>query len=281
MDSLPGFKTPVSQPDFQTPLESNLSTSSFATLTEGEEEEDFLKLENEFSDLLSEKDSQIQALEILYDISKLDVQSLLDKEQRSCQSLSDLEHDLNSLRLDWTHLLDESQEKEIEVDALKESMTSLGQELNLSRSKIKALQESSSASITESKSFSNESRESSPSRTLSVKGQLQKMNFLEHNLNQLTSIQKALVDQNLNLKKELNGSERKMKVKQERIVNLEIELRDMEDKLKLTRMENEKEIDQLRKQRIKGSMNPLWFQSPRIVKPLRGGKDSKSPSIQG
>lgn len=58
-------------------------------------------------------------------------------------------------------------------------------------------------------------------RNSNSKAQQKKMVFLERNLEQLTVVQKQLVDQNSALKKEAGIAERKLLARNERIHNLE------------------------------------------------------------
>ncbi|KAI8983999.1 kinesin heavy chain [Mycotypha africana] len=68
-------------------------------------------------------------------------------------------------------------------------------------------------------------------RATSNKAQQKKMALLERNLEQLTNVQKQLVDQNIQLKKETALSERKLTAKNERIQNLELLLKEAQNKL--------------------------------------------------
>ncbi|CAG8439614.1 7902_t:CDS:10 [Acaulospora colombiana] len=63
------------------------------------------------------------------------------------------------------------------------------------------------------------------------KAQQKKMAFLERNLEQLTNVQKQLVDQNASLKKEVAIAERKLLARNERIQALEALLQDAQEKL--------------------------------------------------
>lgn len=68
-------------------------------------------------------------------------------------------------------------------------------------------------------------------RTSNNKAQQKKMAFLERNLDQLTLVQRQLVEQNSSLKKEVAIAERKLFARNERIIALEALLHDSQEKL--------------------------------------------------
>lgn len=68
-------------------------------------------------------------------------------------------------------------------------------------------------------------------RTSNNRAQQKKMAFLERNLEQLTVVQRQLVEQNSSLKKEVAIAERKLIARNERIQSLEHLLQDSQDKL--------------------------------------------------
>lgn len=68
-------------------------------------------------------------------------------------------------------------------------------------------------------------------RSSNNRAQQKKMAFLERNLEQLTQVQRQLVDQNNSLKKETAIAERKLMARNERIMSLEGLLSDSQDKL--------------------------------------------------
>ena len=71
-------------------------------------------------------------------------------------------------------------------------------------------------------------------RTSNNRAQQKKMAFLERNLEQLTHVQRQLVEQNGSLKKEVAIAERKLIARNERIVSLEALLQDSQEKLTAT-----------------------------------------------
>ncbi|KAF9075279.1 kinesin heavy chain [Rhodocollybia butyracea] len=119
-------------------------------------------------------------------------------------------------------------------------------------------------------------------RNSNSKAQQKKMAFLERNLEQLTVVQKQLVDQNSALKKEAGIAERKLLARNERIQNLEALLQDADRRLSVQNQKFEAQLqavkerlDQARAQKVASS--PLNF--GRIAKPLRGGGGGAAPSI--
>ena len=68
-------------------------------------------------------------------------------------------------------------------------------------------------------------------RTSNNRAQQKKMAFLERNLEQLTHVQRQLVEQNSSLKKEVAIAERKLSARNERIQSLESLLQDSQEKL--------------------------------------------------
>ncbi|RUS19784.1 kinesin heavy chain [Endogone sp. FLAS-F59071] len=113
-------------------------------------------------------------------------------------------------------------------------------------------------------------------RASNNKAQQKKMAFLERNLEQLTNVQKQLVEQNSSLKKEVAVSERKLNARNERIQNLETLLQDAQEKLISQNQKFEAQLqavrerlEQARSQKSQNAMAALNF--GRIAKPMRGG----------
>ncbi|BGO91970.1 hypothetical protein NBRC10512_001077 [Rhodotorula toruloides] len=118
------------------------------------------------------------------------------------------------------------------------------------------------------------------------KAQQRKMDFLTRNLDQLTIVQKQLVDQNTILKRDVALAERKLIARNERIQNLEALLQDANDKLNQQNAKFEarlqavrERLDQARAQNQPAMASSLNF--GRIAKPLRGGgAEAESNSSQ-
>lgn len=71
-------------------------------------------------------------------------------------------------------------------------------------------------------------------RSSNNRAQQKKMAFLERNLEQLTHVQRQLVEQNNTLKKEVAIAEKKLSARNERIMSLESLLQESQEKLTAT-----------------------------------------------
>lgn len=119
-------------------------------------------------------------------------------------------------------------------------------------------------------------------RSSNSKAQQKKMAFLERNLEQLTNVQKQLVEQNSSLKKEVAIAERKLIARNERIQALEQHLIDSQEKLAIQNRKFDEQLqavrerlNQAREMRpnvLGGGNSALSF--GRIAKPIRGGGPS-------
>jgi kinesin family member 5 len=103
--------------------------------------------------------------------------------------------------------------------------------------------------------------------------QQQKMSFLERNLEQLSNVQKRLVEQNSSLKKQSAVDERKLANRNERIIKLEALLAETQSKMEQQALKFEAQMVDLREKVPKDNNTQWgsWMQSSRIAKPLRGG----------
>ncbi|KAI9571537.1 kinesin heavy chain [Boletus coccyginus] len=112
-------------------------------------------------------------------------------------------------------------------------------------------------------------------RNSNSKAQQKKMAFLERNLEQLTIVQKQLVDQNSALKKEAGIAERKLLARNERIQNLETLLQDADRRLAIQNQKFETQLqsvkERLEQARAQKASNTSTLSFGRIAKPLRGG----------
>ncbi|KIM49098.1 hypothetical protein M413DRAFT_59327 [Hebeloma cylindrosporum] len=112
-------------------------------------------------------------------------------------------------------------------------------------------------------------------RNSNNKAQQKKMAFLERNLEQLTLVQKQLVDQNSTLKKEAGIAERKLLARNERIQNLEALLQDADRRLSIQNQKFETQLqavkERLDQARAQKSVTSSTLNFGRIAKPLRGG----------
>lgn len=118
------------------------------------------------------------------------------------------------------------------------------------------------------------------------KAQQKKMAFLERNLEQLTNVQKQLVEQNSSLKKEVAVAERKLIARNERIQSLEGLLQEAQEKLITQNQKFEAQLQAVRERleqakAHKAQSNGGLSLAGRIAKPLRGGGavvESQSPN---
>ncbi|KAL9556454.1 hypothetical protein MBANPS3_001847 [Mucor bainieri] len=112
-------------------------------------------------------------------------------------------------------------------------------------------------------------------KATSNKAQQKKMFLLERNLDQLTNVQKQLVEQNSHLKKESALSERKLSARNERIQNLEYLLQEAQNKLLTQNEKFESQLQAVRgrleQARTHKSQGNSMLNFNRIAKPLRGG----------
>ncbi|EED19062.1 kinesin family protein (KinA), putative [Talaromyces stipitatus ATCC 10500] len=121
-------------------------------------------------------------------------------------------------------------------------------------------------------------------RSSNNRAQQKKMAFLERNLEQLTHVQRQLVEQNSSLKKEVAIAERKLIARNERIASLENLLQDSQEKLTAANHRFEAQLTAV-KERLEAAKqgstrglvtsmegaSGLSFGGSRIAKPLRGG----------
>lgn len=124
-------------------------------------------------------------------------------------------------------------------------------------------------------------------RNSNSKAQQKKMAFLERNLEQLTNVQKQLVEQNSSLKKEVSIAERKLMARNERIQALEQHLMDSQEKLMMQNRKFEEQLQAVKERlhqanQMRGPAAAGAAPGPlggfgRIAKPLRGGGPTTGP----
>ncbi|PTU18005.1 hypothetical protein P175DRAFT_0525802 [Aspergillus ochraceoroseus IBT 24754] len=128
-------------------------------------------------------------------------------------------------------------------------------------------------------------------RSSNNRAQQKKMAFLERNLEQLTHVQRQLVEQNSSLKKEVAIAERKLIARNERIASLEALLQESQEKLTQANHRFEAQLTAV-KERLEaakqGSTKGLpsmdsnggfSFGGSRIAKPLRGGGGAGNEAV--
>ncbi|KYK59313.1 kinesin [Drechmeria coniospora] len=129
-------------------------------------------------------------------------------------------------------------------------------------------------------------------RSSNNRAQQKKMAFLERNLEQLTQVQRQLVEQNSALKKEVAIAERKLIARNERIQSLESLLQDSQEKMAAAnhkfevqlasvkeRLEAAKAGTSTRGLGIGGTGFNFASAGSRIAKPLRGGGGDNAPTV--
>lgn len=130
-------------------------------------------------------------------------------------------------------------------------------------------------------------------RSSNSRAQQKKMAFLERNLEQLTQVQRQLVEQNSALKKEVAIAERKLIARNERIQSLEGLLQDSQEKMAAASQRFEVQLAAV-KERLEaakagstrglnsptGGIGGFSFANAgsRIAKPLRGGGQGDGPT---
>lgn len=118
-------------------------------------------------------------------------------------------------------------------------------------------------------------------RSSTATTQQKKMSFLERSLDQLTKVQKQLVEQNLSLKKEVALAERKLLACNERIQTLDSLLSESQDRLNQQNLKYKAQMALVRErfEQAKSISNTILGNAPgltslnfgRVAKPLRGG----------
>jgi kinesin family protein 5 len=93
------------------------------------------------------------------------------------------------------------------------------------------------------------------------------MVFMERNLEQLSTVQKQLLDQNSSQKKDLASVERKLTTKNDRVSSLELQLLESQARVDSISKKYESAVATLRAKVTGGGS---WGSSARIAKPLRG-----------
>ncbi|KAJ2377612.1 hypothetical protein GGI05_006845 [Coemansia sp. RSA 2603] len=119
------------------------------------------------------------------------------------------------------------------------------------------------------------------SRRVNNPNQSQRMQLLEKNVAQLTTIQRELVEQNTDLKKSTSLSDRKLQARTERIEYLETRLHDLSIqaeawKRRAEELQTLRNNESVRTNAQPTSGNVLRFS--RIAKPLRGGGGNAQPA---
>ncbi|KAI9315986.1 kinesin heavy chain [Dichotomocladium elegans] len=184
-------------------------------------------------------------------------------------------------------------EKEKDIERMRKSMAQQLADFEVMKKALMRDLQSRCERVVELEMSLDETREhyNNVLKTSNNKAQQKKMAFLERNLEQLTNVQKQLVDQNASLKKEVALAERKLIARNERIQSLESLLQDAQEKLISQNQKFEAQLQAVRErleqarmqQKSQGPIAALSF--GRIAKPLRGGQavqdnDTDSPTAR-
>ncbi|UZJ54529.1 hypothetical protein CBS101457_003849 [Exobasidium rhododendri] len=168
-----------------------------------------------------------------------------------------------------------------EMERVRKTMTSQLAEFDLMKKSLMRDLQNRCEKVVELEISLDETKEqyNNVLRSSNSKAQQKKMAFLERNLEQLTSVQKQLVEQNSSLKKEVAIAERKLVARNERIQSLEHHLIESQEKLMNQNRKFEEQLNAVRERlnqakEFKNNSNSNaggFGLASRIAKPLRGG----------
>ncbi|ORX51080.1 hypothetical protein BCR36DRAFT_288780, partial [Piromyces finnis] len=223
---------------------------------------------NKYQEIISKKDEEIANLEQMSDELKQQTQNLQN-------ALENLKKTANSNKpVDLT-------KKEEELEKIKQTMGQQLADFDTMKKKLMRDLQNRCEKVVELELSLDETREQYNTilRSSNNKTQQQKMTFLERNLEQLTNVQKQLVEQNSTLKKEIVVADRKLMARNERIQTLEHLLQDAQEKLTLQNQKFDTQLTAMRERlqearaQNSSSNNSWMWNASRIAKPLRGGQN--------
>ncbi|KAJ8663344.1 kinesin heavy chain [Lichtheimia ornata] len=238
-----------------------------------------IKLENEYQ---SQKEIQQKEINDL----KKDLESKTSSHEKLTKAVADLKtanEELQNMLSDHPQQANgrseaEMSEKEKDIERMRKTMAQQLADFEVMKKALMRDLQGRCEKVVELEMSLDETREqyNNVLRASNNKSQQKKMAFLERNLEQLTNVQKQLVEQNASLKKEVALAERKLIARNERVQNLETLLQDAQEKLISQNQKFEAQLqavrerlEQARTQKSQQSMSALNF--GRIAKPLRGG----------
>lgn len=259
-------------------------------------EERLLSLEREYEEVLTKGLSDKDVAEVKARLSKL----YSEKEDNEAQLIHDLRHELSAKDDEMTRLrrsVVELQQSKAGTNGSVNSAASktLQQQMadfDIMKKNLMRDLQNRCERVVELEISLDETREqyNNVLRSSNNKQQQKKMAFLERNLDQLTAVQRQLVDQNTTLKKEVAIAERKLLARNDRIMSLEQLLSESQEKLTQANHRFEAQLQAV-KERLEsakasqannrgvqansavssiGGYGGLSF-GARIAKPLRGG----------
>ncbi|KAJ3357929.1 hypothetical protein GGF32_000819 [Allomyces javanicus] len=166
-------------------------------------------------------------------------------------------------------------EKDKDLERIKKTMSAQLQEFDAMKKALMKDLQNRCEKVVELELSLDEIREqyNNMLRNNNIKATQKKMAFLERNLEQLTSVQKQLVEQNTTLKREIAMAERKLVTRNERIQTLEDMLEETQSKLAAQKLNFEAQLKELQRKIREQPQQPVHqaFTWGRIAKPLRGG----------
>jgi len=256
-------------------------------------------IDSTHSDLLEQKLAQTRKeyQELLQrNLSETDVEEVKQKLSEAMAAQQNGGSTTGELQESLSRQQDESARLRSELDSLRQQNgkgangASLNKQLadfdNMKKSLMRDLQDRCERVIElEINLDSTREQYNSILRSSNSKQQQKKLAFLERNLEQLTMVQRQLVEQNAQLKKEVAIAERKLVARGERIRGLEGLVQESQEKLMMANHKFESQLMAV-KERLEaakvGSTRGLGPNSPaggnfgnntfgRIAKPLRGG----------
>ncbi|KAJ2958577.1 hypothetical protein NQZ79_g5845 [Umbelopsis isabellina] len=233
-----------------------------------------VKLEHQYA---SKKELQQKEIEEL----KKEVERKNEEYQKLSTAMSDLKRaneELQSAIASKPSSTGSMSEKEKDLERMRKSMAQQLADFEVMKKALMRDLQNRCEKVVELEISLDETREqyNNALRASNNKAQQKKMAFLERNLEQLTNVQKQLVEQNSTLKKEVALAERKLTARNERIQSLETLLQDAQERLISQNQKFEAQLqavrerlEQARTQKSQNAMAALNF--GRIAKPLRGG----------
>ncbi|KAJ3239060.1 hypothetical protein HDU81_006666 [Chytriomyces hyalinus] len=216
----------------------------------------------ELKELLAKRENELGLLQVNFSAAQ--------------KSNEELKSSLSAIK-DSANPTNEVSQKDEELEKMRKTMAQQLGEFDAMKKKLMRDLQNRCEKVVELEISLDETRDQYNNilRNSNSRAQQQKMAFLERNLEQLTNVQKQLVEQNSTLKKEFSVAERKMAARNERIQNLESLLHDTQTKLELQNQKFEAQLASMREKLQEArSGNPQassWLYSSRIAKPLRGG----------
>lgn len=188
-----------------------------------------VKLEHQYA---SKKELQQKEIEEL----KKEVERKNEEYQKLSTAMSDLKRaneELQTAIASKPSSTGSMSEKEKDLERMRKSMAQQLADFEVMKKALMRDLQNRCEKVVELEISLDETREqyNNALRASNNKAQQKKMAFLERNLEQLTNVQKQLVEQNSTLKKEVALAERKLTARNERIQSLETLLQDAQERL--------------------------------------------------